>query len=94
MFSVCPIPVVSLHQHYGFRHFTDLMWTAEPKQLTKSGVGLFAAVSHSHTSAYEDVKAVQTAGRFVFNRDETDVVRVHIRVVHRRNCDRDFEPVK
>jgi hypothetical protein len=70
------------------------MWSAESKQLTKSSVGLFAAVSHPHTSADENVKTVQTAGRFILNRDETNVVRVHICVIHGRNCDRDFKPVK
>src|SRR5579859_5850168 len=53
---VLAISIVTLDKHDRFADFGNFLRSTETKKLTETGVGLFIAVGHTHTSADEDVE--------------------------------------
>jgi hypothetical protein len=49
-------------------------------------------VGHTHSSADKDIEAFQATSVFIDNRDEANIMCVHIRIVRGRNSDGDFKP--
>ncbi len=88
--AVGAVAVVALHEHYFFGDLHHLIRAAEAERIGEARIGLLLVVRHALAAADGDVEAGELAGR-VRNGDETEVVRVNVHIVARRNSDDGFE---
>lgn len=84
------VTVIPLDKHDLFGDGAALVRCKEADDCASARIRLLVTVCDAHTTADRDIEAGQLSV-LVHDRDESDIVREDVDVVHWRNSDGDFE---